>query len=127
MAPELQHSNNSLFHRNKLKETILHQARVTQTMLGFVFGFSLGGFLAVTVVREAVPLRDHVWAIGLALLTGAPIIAIMFIWFKSLLKKVRVVLGEKGGDVISAILTFQIVASMIIFLIVVAILYAAIA
>lgn len=105
----------------------MHQTRVTQTLLGFVFGFCLGGFLAVTVVREAVPLRDHVWAIGLSLLTGVPIIAIMFMWFKSLLKKVRVVLGEKGGDVVSSILTFQIVASLIIFLIVISILYAAIA
>lgn len=105
----------------------MQQARVTQTMLGFVFGFCLGGFLAVTVVREAIPLRDHVWAIGLSLLTGAPIIVIMYMWFKSLLRKVRVVLGEKGGDVISSILTFQIAALLIIFLIVISILYAAIA
>ncbi|MEK7726830.1 MAG: hypothetical protein AAB354_00385 [candidate division KSB1 bacterium] len=105
----------------------MQQARVTQTMLGFVFGLCLGGFLAVTVVREAIPLRDHVWAIGLALLTGAPMITIMYMWFKSLLKKVRVVLGEKGGDVISSILTFQLVALLIIFLIVISILYAAIA
>ena len=105
----------------------MQQARVTQTMLGFVFGFCLGGFLAVTVVREAIPLRDHVWAIGLSLLTGAPIIVIMYMWFKSLLRKVRVVLGDKGGDVISSILTFQIAALLIIFLIVISILYAAIA
>ena len=105
----------------------MQPARVTQTMLGFVFGFCLGGFLAVTVVREAIPLRDHVWAIGLSLLTGAPIIVIMYMWFKSLLRKVRVVLGEKGGDVISSILTFQIAALLIIFLIVISILYAAIA
>lgn len=105
----------------------MQQARVTQTMLGFVFGFCLGGFLAVTVVREAIPLRDHVWAIGLSLLTGAPIIVIMYMWFKSLLRKVRVVLGEKGGDVISSILTFQLAALLIIFLIVISILYAAIA
>jgi len=105
----------------------LQQTRITQTMLGFVFGFCLGGFLAVTVVREAIPLRDHVWAIGLALLTGTPIVVIMYIWFKSLLKKVRMVLGEKGGDMISAILTFQVVAMLLIFLIVISILYAAIA
>jgi hypothetical protein len=96
-------------------------------MLGFVFGFCLGGFVAFTVVREAVPLRDHVWAIGLSLLTGAPIMVMMYMWFKSLLRQVRVVLGEKGGEVVSAILTFQIAALLIIFLIVISILYAAIA
>ena len=96
-------------------------------MLGFVFGFCLGGFLAVTVVREAIPLRDHAWAIGLSLLTGAPIMVILYMWFKALLKKVRLVLGEKGGDVISSIVTFQLVALLIIFLIVISILYAAIA
>ena len=79
------------------------------------------------MVREAIPLRDHVWAIGLSLLTGAPIMVIMYMWFKSLLKKVRLVLGEKGGDVISSILIFQIVALLIVFLIVISILYAAIA
>ena len=105
----------------------MQQARVTQTMLGFIFGFCMGGFLAVTVVRESIPLRDHVWAIGLALLTGVPMITLMYMWFKSLLRKVRLILGEKGGDVISSIVTFQIVAMLIIFLIVISILYAAIA
>ncbi len=83
--------------------------------------------MAFTIVREAVPLRDHAWAIGLSVLCGAPVVLIMFMWYQSLLRKVREVLGEKGGGVIGAILTFQIVASLIVFLIVISILYAAIA
>lgn len=105
----------------------MNESKVRQAMMFFTFGLCFGGLMAVTVVREAIPLRDHVWSIGISLLTGVPILYILYRWYKSLLKSVRLVLGEKGGAVVSSILTFQIVAMTIIFLIVISILYAAIA
>lgn len=93
----------------------------------FTFGLCFGMLMAVTVVREAVPLRNHAWSIGVSAASGVPIFYLLYRWYKTLLKSVRAVLGEKGGAVISSILTFQIVAMTIIFLIVITILYAAIA
>jgi len=105
----------------------LNESKVKQAMMFFTFGLCFGGFMAVAVVREAVPLRDHAWSIGISLLTGVPIFYLLYRWYKTLLHSVRTVLGEKGGAVISSIVTFQIVAMTIIFLIVISILYAAIA
>jgi len=105
----------------------LNESKVKQAMRFFTFGLCFGGFMAVTVVREAIPLRSHVWMISISLLTGAPIFYMLYRWYHSLLKSVHAVLGEKGGNVISSILTFQIVAMTIIFLIVISVLYAAIA
>ncbi len=105
----------------------MNESKVKQAMMFFTFGLCFGGFMAVAVVREAVPLRDHAWSIGISLLTGVPIFYLLYRWYKTLLHSVRTVLGEKGGAVISSIVTFQIVAMTIIFLIVISILYAAIA
>ena len=105
----------------------LSESNVKQAMRYFIFGLCFGGLMAVTVVREAVPLRDHAWSIGLSLLAGAPIFYLLYRWYNALLKSVRQALGEKGSAVIGSILTFQIVAMTIIFLIVISILYAAIA
>ena len=97
------------------------------TVSSFAFGLAVGGLASVTVVREAIPLREHVWAIGLSLAMGVPIFFLLFLWYKSLLKSIRTVLGEKGGTVISSILTFQVVTTAMLFLLIVSIFYAAIA
>ena len=101
-------------------------SKAKQAMLFFFFGLSVGGFTTVAVIREAVPLRDHVWAIGLSLVTGAPVIFLMFLWYRSLIKSLLLAFGQKGGSIISSILTFQIVATILIFLVIVSIFFAAI-
>lgn len=104
----------------------MNSSKATLAMACFVFGLAVGAFAAVTVVREAVPLRDHAWMIGIALLTGIPICALLFVWYRALLRSIRTVLGEKGGGIISSIMTFQLVTIVILFLLIVSILYAAI-
>ena len=105
----------------------MENSKINQIMLAFLFGLCMGALTALTIIREAVPLQSHVWSIGLASVAGLPIFLMLFFWYKSLLKSVRVVLGEKGGGLIGSIVTFQVTAMTIIFLIVLTIFFAAIA
>lgn len=100
---------------------------VRYTLLVFFFGLAVGGFFAVTVVREAVPLKSHVWMIGLSVLFGGPIVLIIVFWYMRLMGSVKQILGQKGGDIVSQILSFQIVSMVLIVLILISVLYAAIA
>lgn len=93
----------------------------------FLFGVAVGSFTAVTVVREAIPLRDHVWAIGISVATAVPILIALAFWYLRVVNACRRVLGVKGGEVINAILTFQIVSNALLLLILMSIFYAAIA
>lgn len=97
------------------------------TILVFCFGLAVGGFFAVGVIREAVPLREHVWAIGLSLLFGIPIVTGLIIWYLHLIKDVKRAFGPRGGEIISQILGYQLVSTFLVMLIVISIFYAAIA
>ena len=100
----------------------------TLTNLGiFALGLAVGCFTAVTVVREAIPLRDHVWAIGISVVCAVPILLALVLWYIRVVSACRRVLGAKGGEVINAILTFQVVSTVLLFLILMSIFYAAIA
>jgi hypothetical protein len=105
----------------------LNNSRIFANLAIFSFGLTVGGFAAVTVVREAVPLRDHVWAIGISLVLAVPILVGLTFWYLRVVNACRRVLGAKGGEVINAILTFQVVSNVLLLLILMSIFYAAIA
>jgi hypothetical protein len=93
----------------------------------FSFGLAVGGFGAVTVVREAVPLQNHVWMIGISLACAVPILIGLMIWYLRVVNICRQMLGPKGGQMINAVLTFQLVSNALLILILMSIFYAAIA
>lgn len=92
----------------------------------FVLGLMLGGFIAVTVVREALPLRNHFVLTILYTVYILPIVVIMFFWYTKVIKTCEKMGGEKFGKVLSTILSFLIVTIIIIFIIVVGLFFAAI-
>lgn len=101
--------------------------KVRNAIAIFFLGLAVGGFFAVVVVREAVPLRDHVWMIGMSMAAGSPIIAALLYWYFRLARAMRTTLGPKGGALIAQILGFQIVSTILVFIVLLSIFYAAIA
>jgi len=102
------------------------QSRTLSLLVAFVLGVCVGGFGAVTVVREAVPLRDHVYAIGLSLLTGGPIVLFLLLWYLRTVRSCRKLFGDKGGRVVGSILAFIVVSLALVFMIILGIFYAAV-
>lgn len=102
-------------------------SRTLSLSLAFVLGVCVGGFGAVTVVREAVPLRAHVYAIGLSLIFGLPILLFLFAWYLRTVARCRKLFGDKGGNVVGSILAFIVISLALLFVIVVGIFYAAVA
>jgi len=92
----------------------------------FCFGLLVGAFGAVIVVREAVPLRNHVVMIGLTLVLSGPILLALLIWYFKVINSCRQVLGESGGGIINSIMSFLLVSIVLLFLIISGIFYAAI-
>lgn len=104
----------------------MFESRIKQFAATFVFGMATGGFFAVTVVREAVPLRDHVWMIGITLAAGFPIIVGLIWWYMLLVRHTVRALGSKGGQLISHILAFQLASTVIIVALLLSFFYAAV-
>ena len=104
----------------------MNNSKILANLGIFSFGVAVGSFAAVTVVREAIPLRDHVWAIGISVAFAVPILAALAVWYLRVVSACRRVLGAKGGEVINTILTFQVVSIALLFLILMSIFYAAI-
>jgi len=105
----------------------LDSSKILKILGVFSFGLAVGGFGAVTVVREAVPLQNHVWMIGISLACAAPILIGLMIWYLRVVNICRQMLGPKGGQMINAVLTFQLVSNALLILILMSIFYAAIA
>jgi hypothetical protein len=105
----------------------LDNSKIVKILAVFSFGLAVGGFGAVTVVREAVPLQSHVWAIGISVACAVPILAGLVVWYLRVVNTCRELLGPKGGQMINAILTFQLVSNALLILILMSIFYAAIA
>jgi hypothetical protein len=89
----------------------------------FIFGFCLGGFISVSIIREAVPLRDHVYVIGIYIIYILPIIAALFFWHKSIIKAGMEIFGEEKGDFLGTIFTFIDVSILVILILVIGIFY----
>jgi hypothetical protein len=105
----------------------LNNSKILKIIAVFAFGLVVGGFGAVTVVREAVPLQSHVWAIGVSLACAVPILLGLIMWYLRVVNVCQQMLGPKGGQMINAILTFQLVSNALLILILMSIFYAAIA
>jgi len=102
-------------------------SKILKIIAVFSFGLAVGGLGAVTVVREAVPLQSHAWAIGISLICAVPILSGLILWYMRVVNVCRQMLGPKGGEMINAILTFQLVSNALLILILMSIFYAAIA
>lgn len=105
----------------------MDNSKILKILSVFAFGLVVGGFGAVTVVREAVPLQNHVWMIGISLACALPILLGLVVWYLRVANICRQMLGPKGGEMINAILTFQLVSNALLILILMSIFYAAIA
>ncbi len=105
----------------------MDNSKILKILGVFAFGLAVGGFGAVTVVREAVPLQNHAWMIGISLACALPILLGLVVWYLRVANICRQMLGPKGGEMINAILTFQLVSNALLILILMSIFYAAIA
>jgi len=94
---------------------------------GFVVGACLGAFAAVTLIREAVPLRSHIWVTVTFVGAFLPILAVLWIWFVILARKLRKNLGEKAGGLILQLIAFLLIAEVILFIFVAGFYFTAIA
>lgn len=101
--------------------------KILSFVFSFCFGVIVGAFMATIIVREAVPLRDHFKVILLASSLGAVIFLGLLFWYLKVVSTCKKAFGEKGGRVISNIISFVVVSTILGFIVVVAIFYAAIA
>ena len=93
----------------------------------FVVGLFLGSFAAITVIREAVPLRNHIFVTITFVGAFLPILIVLWLWFLAIVKGIRQALGEKAGKLILNLITFLLVAEVILFIFVAGFYFTAIA
>ena len=96
-------------------------------VISYILGLLLGIFLSLTILREALPLKSHIYMISIASISLIPTFIALFLWYLHILKGLKKKLGQKGGELIGTLLTFIIVTNILIFVIVSAIFFAAIA
>jgi hypothetical protein len=96
-------------------------------ILTFCFGVFVGGFLSIVVIREAIPLRDHYLMIGIISAAGSIVVLVLIGWYFRVIKICRTAFGDKGGGVINSLLSFLVVSTALMFMVIVGIFYAAIA
>jgi len=97
------------------------------SIIFFVLGVLFGGFVSLTVLREAIPLRSHVYMIAITGISIIPLSVALFVWYLNILKMVKKTFGTKGGNIIGTLLTFIVVTNIIVFVVVTALFFAAIA
>lgn len=93
----------------------------------FVLGVFLGGFASITMIREAVPLRDHIYLTATFIGAFIPILIVMWFWFLSVARQLEKGIGEKGGRIFTQVLSFLLVAEVILFIFVAGFYFTAIA
>ena len=98
-------------------------SKIFSRVLIFFAGFCLGGFIAVTVIREALPLRDHVVIIVIYTLYVIPIIIALTFWYLKIIKSCRQMYGEEKGSFIGTIISFIWISVLVIFILVIGIYY----
>ena len=103
----------------------MRSGHLVQTFAAFLFGLLVGALGAVVVVREAVPLREHAYVIGIYLACALPLLLIVFAWYLRTVRVFRRLLGEKAGDLVANFTAFVFVGLFVVFLIVIGLLYAA--
>ena len=92
-----------------------------------VVGLFLGSFAAITVIRESVPLRDHIFVTLTFVGAFIPILIVMWFWFLSISRLLSKNLGAKGGNLFTQVLAFLLVAEVILFIFVAGFYFTAIA
>ena len=100
---------------------------IKNSIIFFVLGVLFGGFVSLTVLREAIPLRSHVYMIAITGISIIPLSIALFVWYLNILKSVNRAFGTKGGNIIGTLLTFIVVTNIIVFIVVTALFFAAIA
>lgn len=100
----------------------------TWSIIGsFVVGLFLGSFAAITVIRESVPLRDHIFLTITYVVCFIPILVVLLLWYIHMTKELRESLGEKGSKIFTQLITFLLVAEVILFIFVAGFFFTAIA
>lgn len=97
------------------------------SIIFFVLGVLFGGFVSLTVLREAIPLRSHIYMIAITTISIIPLSIALFVWYLNILKTVKKTFGQKGGNIIGTLLSFIVVTNILIFVVVTALFFAAIA
>ena len=105
----------------------MSRSNILSSVLIFIMGVLLGGFGAVTIIREAVPLREHFYTVVTCVIFTIPIFIILLIWYTKVIDTCRIILGEKGGKLIGSIITFLLISTLIFFILVVGIFFSAVA
>ena len=93
----------------------------------FLLGLLLGVFVTVAVIREALPLRDHVIIIGIYLLTALPVLIILFAYYLSTISYLKEAVGTKAGEIVGRVLTFFLVSLLVFSILFLGLLFSAIA
>ncbi len=93
----------------------------------FVVGLFLGSFAAITLIREAVPLRSHIYLTLTFVGAFIPILIVLWLWFVAIVRELRKALGEKAGKLLLHLIAFLLVAEVILFIFVAGFYFTAIA
>lgn len=93
----------------------------------FVVGLFLGSFAAITLIREAVPLRDHIFVTLTFVVSFIPILIVLWFWFIHINKSLKGSIGEKGGKIFMQLIVFLLVAEVILFVFIAGFYFTAIA
>jgi hypothetical protein len=101
--------------------------RPVSVIIAYVAGICTGGLLAVFVIREMVPLRDHVWVVIISGILASPIFVLLVLWYFRVVRECRKAFGEKGGAIVTSLLTFIVVSLSIVFLLIAGLLFSAVA
>jgi len=104
----------------------LLDGKIFSKVIIFLTGFCLGGFIAVSIIREALPLRDHATIIVIYFIYIIPIIIALICWYAVILKSCRKMFGEEKGSFIGTMLSFFLLSVLVIFILVAGIYYTAV-
>ena len=100
--------------------------KIISRILIFLAGFCLGGFIAVSIIREALPLRDHAYIIVIYTIYTIPIIVALAYWYVKIIKSCNQIFGEDKGSFIGTILSFILLSVLVIFILVIGMYYTAV-
>ncbi len=93
----------------------------------FILGLFIGTFAAITVIRESVPLQSHIFVTLTFVVCFIPILIVLLLWYLHMTKELRESLGEKGSKIFTQLITFLLVAEVILFIFITGFFFTAIA
>ena len=93
----------------------------------FLLGICMGTFLTVTVIREAVSLKQQMPTVMVYALCITPAFLILFAWYLHIVKLIKQSFGAKGGKAINSILLFLLVTLVVVFVLISGLLFFSVA